>query len=393
MLLGQRLAQPVRQANSEDFDGEAPALEAFGFAQPVEAAGATGLTDEEEEEGEDSDSAEGEAEEADRHWRDFKQAVNDILDAGPRAAPDRKIGTHSTAFGVNLRAWLEKDRCEHKVTPHTHMMVTDRALPHANDVDWVALRMHDPVNQIHKKSVDDRFKVSKDAENNPGRLLWQRLPSTDSDGDVSFSQEEFWEKPASAPSEASRFKDSLGEFFKQLSIKHEGEVREVRGQFVCHQREWGDFAALIEKQKLDRYQFARDEETRRWQMQEARAEKVRQASGRPSPPRDPFGDPIRQSRLQNRVLFEDDHGLWVREGKVISLPALALALQDEFTLHEVYNVYCRWPIYWWKRGHSEKTAENAVAGAWRKKDTGRYGWSQGSGWNRALPGPSQSGGD
>ncbi len=372
MLLGQRLAQPVRQANSEDFDGEAPALEQFGFAQPVEAASATGLTDEEEEEGEDSDSAEGEAEEADRHWRDFKQAVNDILDAGPRAAPDRKIGTHSTAFGVNLRAWLEKDRCEHKVTPHTHMMVTDRALPHANDVDWVELRMRDPVHQIHTKSLDDRFKVSKDAENNPGRLLWQRLPSTDSDGDVSFSQEEFWEK------EASRFDGSLGTYFKHLAIKHEGEVREVRGKFVCHQLGWGNFAALIESQNLDRAQFAWDEETRRWQMREARAEKVRQASGRPSPPRDPFGDPIRLSRLSNRVLFEDDDGLWVREGKVISLPALALALQDDFTLHEVYSVYCRWPIYWWKRGYDgRKTAASAVAGARRKNDTGNYGWSQG----------------
>ncbi len=258
------------------------------------------------------------------------------------------------------------------------MMVTDRALPHANDVDWVALRMHDVVHTIHRQSVDFRFKVALDAENNPGRLLWQRLPSTDSDGDVSFSQEEFWEKPASAPSEASRFKDNLGEYFKHLAIKHEGEVREVRGKFVCHQLGFGNFAALIESQKLDRPQFAWDEETRRWQMREARAEKVRQASGRPSPPRDPFGDPIRLARISNRVLFEDDEGLWVREGKVISLPALALALQDEFTLHEVYNVYCRWPIYWWKRGYDgRKSAATAVAGARRKKDTGNYGWSQG----------------
>ena len=48
------------------------------------------------------------------------------MDKGPSAAPDRKIGTHSTAFGVNLRAWLEKDDVLNTMTVDQFRAWTER---------------------------------------------------------------------------------------------------------------------------------------------------------------------------------------------------------------------------------------------------------------------------
>ncbi len=210
----------------------------------------------------------------------------------------------------------------------------------ARDLTWATLHEGDAdiLHRVHRHNLACRWQLLQMDEAAP---LWRDLPAIGGWGPGSPRLDHI----------------------KHLILMHEGEIREVFGEWV-----WRDGVAptRAEDPRLHHVQFSKH------RGQFLAYQGLGAAAGDMTWQPAVGGD---AQRKINRILWHDNRGgFHYRKCRGFALGELLLAFGSQFSASRLYHYYCGCRVYALKRAHPHSTPVRKAAARERYETTGRWGW-------------------
>ncbi len=204
---------------------------------------------------------------------------------------------------------------------------------------WESLHAGDAdiIHQVHRNNLACRWQLLNNVDETAP--LWQDLPAIGG-----------W--PRGSP---------RLDHIKHLVLMHEGEIREVFGEWV-----WRPELppTRVQDPRAHHVQFS----THRGQFLAYQG--LGAAGG------DKTWEPaVGGDRKINRIIWHDKrNGFYFRQCKGFALAELMLAFGSQFSAAHLYHYYCGCRVYALKRVHPNTTPVRKAAARQRYETTGRWGW-------------------